>query len=519
VLLALLWHFGGISTLRADPSDTSDYPEVYLLLRQGKTLEAIQKTQEIMNHAIDPSFRIETGKLLGNILAVYLGEYARAANEVKTLLDWTDDIDIRAELIFMAGMFFWEAQDIEMAREQFRVVASKYDETLHAAQAVFMLKQCQTNQAKSRWAEPALPERPALKYQRSQEIRVMLLKGVKKARIASPHGLAIIDGEKLLSVPKGGILIEAVGNHFLINRKHRVTASQLTIRPMLQQEPLSIMQKRYRGTALLRAEGGKFDLVNSIPFEDYLKGVIPAEVIPSWEFEALKAQAVASRTFAYRKILAHDEDDSHLDATIFSQVYGGYDAEREKTNRAVMETAGEMLTYKGKPVAAYFHSNSGGYTENAYSVWDTDFPYLQSNPDPYSIAASDVRWEIRFTSQAIEQKLRENGYDIRDISNIVPAATTESRRISKVMIHHRRGQTLINSNDFRIILDPLKLKSTMFSLERTNDSYLFRGKGFGHGVGMSQWGANAMAKAGKNYQEILRFYYQNIQITRISQIP
>jgi len=493
-------------------ADQQTYSEVYALLEEQQVLAAVKKIQMLRTQATDQRFRVETGKLLANILAVYLANYEAAGKEVKELIIWLEDEDHegKADLIFMAGMFFWEGGHISKAQREFQTIIRNYSQSNQYDRARFMLKQCSGNSHHTQ-----VVQTHSKRYKSIRNIRVLLHKTEKRLKISAPHGIIVSNKNRMLLSMRDPITIQPGGKHFLVNRRQEIFADYLIIKPARRREHLKIGKKRYRGIFQIINKNGELRVINSLPFEDYLKGVVPVEAVPSWKIAALKAQAVASRTFAYRKILARNDSDYHLDATVYSQVYGGLDVEKEKTTQAVMETAGEMITYRGHPISAYFHANSGGYTEYAGKVWNNDMPYLKPIYDPYSLQAPGVFWKARFSRKSIEQKLRKNEILLEGISGIQAKSVTESQRVSQIAIFHKTGSKILRGNNFRLMLGPKKLKSTLFTIEKQKDSFIFSGKGFGHGVGMSQWGANEMAKIGKNYSEILKFYYQNVEINKM----
>ncbi|MCC6347434.1 MAG: SpoIID/LytB domain-containing protein [Nitrospirales bacterium] len=256
-----------------------------------------------------------------------------------------------------------------------------------------------------------------------------------------------------------------------------------------------------------RGESGLY-LVNEIPLEDYVKGVVAAEVGSRWDSEALKAQAVVARTYAlYQKSSsAVQKVPYHLTSSVMHQVYKGHSIP-ETIAKAVDSTKGEILTYEGSPIAAYYHSTSGGMTEDPLEMFGKSYPYLKpvetgSELSPYYM------WEKRIPLADIE---KATGYDgIRDI--IIDSYTVSNRvRIFKVITG--TGEYSVPAKDLRKNLGWEKLPSTMImSLVREGDAYIFEGKGYGHGVGMCQWTTLEMAREGKSYREILSRFYPGTAI-------
>ena len=272
--------------------------------------------------------------------------------------------------------------------------------------------------------------------------------------------------------------------------------------------------QRFRGVLILRVEAGKLLAINRISMEKYLYGVLPREVPFDWPLEALKAQAVAARTYAYSQIgrsggLAYDVEN-----TVMSQVYGGRGAERASTNDAVDQTRDEILRYQGQIVVAYFHSHSGGRTEDPRNVWGARLPYLVSQTDPHSLQTGAMRWSAVFSRGEVAALLRKELPELGTFQSL-KVLSRNGQRVEKVKLIGSRGNVSLSGNRLRLLLGPGKLKSTAFTLQSRGASLTFHGQGYGHGVGLSQWGALAMSKKGVGYQAILNFYYRGVSIERI----
>lgn len=271
----------------------------------------------------------------------------------------------------------------------------------------------------------------------------------------------------------------------------------------------------YRGALVLRPEGDRLLAVNRLDLESYLYGVLPREMPHEWPLEALKAQAVAARTYALTQAERSAGLPYDVESTVLSQVYGGMNAEQPMARRAVDETRGEVMLFAGKPIVAYFHSHSGGRTEDPVHVWGARLPYLASRPDPHSLAAGNLRWSVRFSWTDIEALASEHIYGIAPLHDL-RVVRRHGERAERVALVGRRRSVTLSANQLRLLLGPSKLKSTAFRLVRDAQGVTFLGTGYGHGVGMSQWGARAMALAGANYRQILSFYYQNVTIEKVS---
>lgn len=253
-----------------------------------------------------------------------------------------------------------------------------------------------------------------------------------------------------------------------------------------------------------KGENGLY-LINELSLEDYIESVVAAEVGTSWDMEALKAQAVISRTYALYKKLANGNAHFHLTSSVLHQAYKGINS-NPQISYAVLRTAGEVLTYNGSPIEAFYHSTCGGLTENPEDVFGKGYPYLKPvasscELSPYSI------WERKISLEEIEKAT-----NLRSIKNISINSRTSTGRAKELSVQSAAGTTIIKSNEFRKMLGWSRLPSTNFTIEMNGNSIVFGGKGYGHGVGLCQWSALQMARERKNYREILSFFYPGTEI-------
>lgn len=343
---------------------------------------------------------------------------------------------------------------------------------------------------------------------------------------------------------------------------------------MISSESDEIIYKNstYRGSIRFGIDGSKINIINNLDMDDYLKGVLPKEMGASFPREALKAQAVASRSFAMTNINKHKSEGFNLCNTTHCQVYGGKSAENNLINEIVEETRGEYVYYNGSVAETVFHSNNGGYMESAKNAWGSEIPYLISKKDNYSTNTVNSNWKLEYSLNDMGNKLKAAGVNVGNLKDIRVVSTNNSGRVDKLEVSGSNKTEVINAVKFRSALGNNNFKSTYFtingesvstgssydlyvedgysnekiksssiyvqgysSVEKINldDIYLegqaknnnsskpssntsgkivIDGKGFGHGVGMSQYGAKKMAEEGFNYKEILRHYYDGTEI-------
>ncbi|NOZ87105.1 MAG: SpoIID/LytB domain-containing protein [Deltaproteobacteria bacterium] len=249
----------------------------------------------------------------------------------------------------------------------------------------------------------------------------------------------------------------------------------------------------------------------SISMESYLERVVSAETWPGWHIEALKAQAVASRSYALRKLL-HAKGGFDLKATVQDQVMSK--KVRPDAVQAVRLTRGLVLTYKGVPIRALFHSTCGGKTTYAERVWPGEgVPYLRPVECHYCEISPRFLWQSRVPVGKARKKLARLGLSPGSPIKIEPLDPDEAGRCSKVRLGGKDG-IIVPVQKLRKVLGFDVLRSAIFSA-KVKDGYLvLEGRGAGHGVGMCQWGAEGMARKGKNFREILEHYYPGTRIRR-----
>ncbi len=334
----------------------------------------------------------------------------------------------------------------------------------------------------------------------------------------------------------------------------------------------------YYGSFQYRRNGGDITVVNVLPMEDYVQGVILSEMVASWPVEALKAQAVCARTYGYRKLLQHKHDAYGFDICngVDCQAYRGIAGMTDNSRRAVDETYGEYIWYNGTLTEPVYFNSDGGGTESAVNVWTEDVPYLQGKIDPYEAAvASQIEkynWTVTYTRQELTDLLNSKGYTNSGIvavstktsptGNVVSITFTDSSgktftrtkeacrtflglRSQRYTIsggstsgegtayYVNKGDTLPTLNGAYAIdgsggvspiagqvyaidgsgaVAPVTGGTASAGTTSTGNVFTFTGSGWGHSVGMSQWGANAMAHSGYTYRDILQFYYTGIEV-------
>ncbi len=265
----------------------------------------------------------------------------------------------------------------------------------------------------------------------------------------------------------------------------------------------------YRGTLKLKVEAdGLLTVFEKVHMEDYIRGVLPAEIYPAWPMDAIIAQAVAIRTFALSMV---NDTSTRSWLSQLDLAYRGADAETKRTDEAVRRSAGTIMTFEERLFPAFFHSTCGRHTASAESVFGShDIMPLQKVECGWCEHSRHSDWTASFTLSEISEKIFSGE---EKVESIEPAEIDSSRRAEYVVIN---GTKRMRSSDFRLAMGSIRLKSTRFSVSIIDDKAHFIGSGFGHGVGLCQWGSQGMAEGGKNWEEILAHYYPGTKVETLA---
>ncbi len=412
--------------------------------------------------------------------------------------------------------------------------------------------------------------------------------------ITDANGSAVGAGESTVVSVSGGVA-SVLG--FTLNLPLRITGPG----------HLKFNGRTYRGSFLITQRAGLLNIVN---LEQYLYGVLPAEVGASWHMEALKAQAISARTYVLKQSMNRSDKGYDVVDTDADQVYKGVGIETAKTNQAVSNTAGQVLVFGNELAYTYFHSDSGGHTANALDVWGSHQPYLVGVPEVVNYESPASTWSAKFTNSKIQTAIKKiTGADLGTITELQVSEVDEGGRAVTITAVGKNGIRTVKASQFRLNLDPRTLKSTMFtpsggafnvnnqttpsglvssqkkisipnsgltleeekqiakmtadgvftttelidmltnpnkkknyyqtglgrspqeqqqtsqptkpkskygySIEKSGSDFVFYGRGWGHGVGLCQWGAMAMADNGYTAEQILTHYYPGTDIRKI----
>jgi len=374
------------------------------------------------------------------------------------------------------------------------------------------------------------------------EITVGVFERQEKIQISAENGFAIYDiSSKKVEVFKRwnksvlDVSVTERGFGFLTHRNLR----HIEIVPF-RKHPIHVNKMVFRGILRIREDRfGKMTVINVLDVESYLYGVIKSEMLLNSPIEALKAQAVVARTYAIRNQDKFLKDLGFgLTRDVRSQVYNGVLDEHDLAIQVVDATRGRILTHEGQPISAYYHSACGGATQDS-GTWGNRIAYLKATDCKYCENYKDLHWEYELSLRDLTNKLREKGHVLSNISD-VKLSKDAFGRVIRVELVHADGTMKMNANHLRTLLGPNVLRSTMFNdlsrqsgdtdpaekaIDQILNSFMSRmngdrsirwhGKGFGHGVGLCQWGAKGLANKGYNFENILKYYYSDVSVTRL----
>ena len=356
-------------------------------------------------------------------------------------------------------------------------------------------------------------------------VEVGLACNIEELRLVGDEETSLLDlsnpNQEVLPWTGDQALITAVADQIYINDLP-VSSGPLLV---LSAKPwLAWEERTYRGEFLIVNQNGKLNLVNRLLLEDYLRGVVPKEILAGWPMAALKAQSIAARTYTLANLERHREDGFQLCDTTHCQVYQGLTGEHPNTDRAVLETKGMVITYEGKLISAVYHDSSGGYTKDASEIWSRPVPYLIPVPgwdsdSPYH------QWTRSFKWEELQDYISKVYPEIGELKQLLPTSFGGDGRVIKLTLKGPHGEIVVSGEQFR---HAIGIPSSNMELgivygpepqlqEKIPIRLEIRGAGRGHGVGLSQWGAKGMAEAGYNEKQILKHFYPGVKVTKIAE--
>jgi len=391
---------------------------------------------------------------------------------------------------------------------------------------------------------PGLQEESVTSFIRVPFVRVLLTESAEDLKIGSEGSFAIEclrDGQQEVFYSSQPVTIQCVGYHLTV-RNHqgdivRQALDEVNIIPRGVGNRVKFDKRRYRGIMRLLPRGEVVRVINIVYMEDYLRGVVPPEIgaRTEYELEAVKAQAIAARTYAMAHLKQYAGEPYDVKSSIMDQVYDGASGENKLANKAIDQTAGRVIMYQDELINAYFHSTCGGRTDDIADVWDRkDIPYLKSVDDQEACSWSKYyNWSETFTEQQLRGRIEQylasdRGRDLRigQITDLSIVDRTAGGRVRKLLVRTDLDVFSFQKDRIRWVIGrtsnpDLILPSDRFDLDIERDSgqnivrVTFQGQGYGHGVGMCQCGAIGHSRNGWSCDSILTHYYTAVDIKKL----
>ncbi len=325
-----------------------------------------------------------------------------------------------------------------------------------------------------------------------KQIQVMIYKGSAKSLNKDVLQVKLSDNQ---------VNFEGKGLSFKSNRSYFRTKNKVTIKG-----------KNYTGDFKILKQNKNFLIINKLLIEDYLCGVLIGEISPTWPDAAIQAQAVAARSYAYHLMEKNKDKPYHLVSTTQAQVFYGSYHINENFKKNIAKTKNKILTAKNKPIISFFHATCGGLTARVNEVWSQNKkppPYFQNIRCHYCTTHPNYHWKVSISKQTLSSKLQKYLPVPSDLKHIRISKYSRSKRAQTVdLILKSSKKITLKGNEFRLQAGPKEIKSLFFSIQKQGEHFIFKGKGYGHGVGLCQWGAKTMAEKGYNARGILKFYYK-----------
>ena len=344
-----------------------------------------------------------------------------------------------------------------------------------------------------------------------ETIRVAILKNASSVTV---------DGEGIIATRENGAAVALNPPVLIKPGKNAVVVDGTAYRRLTfaGSSAVYVNGKPYRGVAEATPGEKGVLVVNELPLEEYLVGLINCEISSAWPIEAVKAQAVIARTYALNRKQARSTSFYHLESSVIDQVYDGCEIEDSRARRGVSDTAGEVLSYQGAVIQAFYHSNCGGRTEASEHVWGKQLPYLGGVDCRYCLTSPSSAWDLMIALPELEERLKAAGHRVSGITDIRPGPRNSRGRLKHVVIVSSRSDLSLTGDQFRKAIGYSVIKSTNFTVRVENREAIFSGLGNGHGVGLCQWGAKQRALDGFGYAEILSYYYPGTDLIKFSDI-
>jgi len=343
-----------------------------------------------------------------------------------------------------------------------------------------------------------------------EPIRVSLGDGLRAVEVGAAELVTVLDAgtrRALFGVPGPTVIRISPAPQGLEVGARRLLMP--AVRLETRRGPFRIGTRDFVGSLEVWRSGEGLLLISELPLEEYVAGAVRAEVPEKWPIAFLRAMAVVARTYAVFQQWRNATKPYHLVASAQDQNFAGRPPEGSPVWEAARGTAGEVLTWQGRVFPTFYHSDSGGFTEPPETVFSGEgIPPLPGVRDEFSLDSPHYAWAVTLPLAAIGERLRQGGaLDIGDVKGLTILERSPSLRVVRLAVEHSRGAVVFKGTEFRRFLGYDVLRSTLFVAVMSDGAVRFEGRGWGHGVGLSQFGAKGMAERGYAYRQILEHYY------------
>ena len=487
-------------------------------LEEGRFLEALSTYEILTDEQFATPWRAQAFLRRGGILLLFLDDFDTAEKELIQAIHLDPEGPLGARAYFRLGMQYHQQSRYEEAANSFRISLELEPGGVNAPTAEFLLQQSERLARLGITSEPETdrPSPSRTVFLGDTDLRIAIARNITDVRMTSDDPLEVVEpgGSVVHRSDNGSIHLQYSEQGITVDD----TQTDNGILGIRTDGEGSISFNDFDIPTNMKVEKTEHGLVvvARVPVEEYLRGVVPKEMPASWHEEALKAQAVCARTYALYQKQRRGDYSYDLLATVASQVYGGEGSYHPRSDSAVAATRGEVLMFEGDLALTLFHANSGGHTEDMKRVWGSGLPYLEGVKDPHSPV---MEWSCEISQRDLEKKLKKSGIDCDRFSSLAFSDRGISGRYRIVTIICGDESVELRTNKLRHIVGPGEMKSTRFREKVSKSALHLAGEGFGHGVGLSQWGARGFAEKGALYEQILSFYYPGTTIGSIKARP
>jgi stage II sporulation protein D (peptidoglycan lytic transglycosylase) len=341
-------------------------------------------------------------------------------------------------------------------------------------------------------------------------VRIALADGLRHVEIGAADTITVLDpvaGRVLFSMP-GPRILRVVPSEAGLDVVGGRRVDLRGVRLQVRRGPLRVGVRDYIGPIEVWRQGEGLLMVNELAMEEYVAGTVRGEVSERWPADALRALAVVARSYVVFQQGRTAGKLFHVVAGNQDQNFAGWAAEGSPAREAARATAGQVLTWQGRVFPTFHHSDSGGFTEAAQSVFTGEgVPPLGGVRDEFSMESPNYTWTMTLPLTVIGERLRRGGFEVGQVTGLTVLERSPSFRVALLAVEHSRGTATLRGADFRRLIGYDALKSTLFVPVAQDGVVRFEGRGWGHGVGLSQFGAKGMADRGYTYPQILEHYY------------